>query len=157
MHRVATVCLFLLLLVPAALAAQATPASPLLSADARVRVRLLPEPTGWTVGRVRLLTPDSLLLRDASVTSIPLSSVERLEVSRGRARGRWVLIGTGVGMVAGIVYSRATLDDDPADIGGVQNAADGLANTILGMLMGGAAGYFLAPERWTHVPVSGGR
>ena len=153
MPRCAFVVLALLLVAPAVLAAQ-TPA-PLLQADARVRVRLLPEPGGWTVGRIRAVTPDSLLLREAAVTSVPLSGVDRLEVSRGRARGRWVLLGTGVGMVAGIVYSRATLEDSPA--GGVQNAADGLANTILGMLMGGAAGYFLAPERWTHVPLAGAR
>ena len=157
MQRIATVCLTLFLMFPAVLAAQATPPSPLLRADARVRVRLLPEPGDWTVGRVRALTADSLLLQDAGVPSVALSDVERLEVSRGRARGKWLLIGTGVGMVGGIVYSRATLDDDPADIGGVQNTADGLANTILGMLMGGAAGYFLAPERWTHVPLSGAR
>jgi hypothetical protein len=63
----------------------------------------------------------------------------------------------GLGFVAGVVYSRATLDDDPADIGSVQNAAEGLANTILAMLVGGGAGYFIAPERWTHAPLPGGR
>lgn len=156
MRRAATSLLLLLLLAPAALAAQ-TDNSRLLRPDARVRVRLLPEPADWTVGRVATIGGDTLVLRDAAVAAIPLSTVERLEVSRGRARMKWTLLGMGAGMVAGIVYSRAVNEDDPADIGGVQGAADGVANTILGMLMGGGAGYILAPERWTPVALPGGR
>lgn len=157
MQRVAAVFLILLLLAPAALTAQSGFSSPLLRPDARVRVRLLPEPAGWTVGRVQSVAADTLTLREAAVTAVPLATIDRLEVSRGRARMRWTLGGMGVGMIAGIIYSRATLDDDPADIGGVQNTADGVANTILAMLMGGVAGYFIAPERWTHVALPSGR
>lgn len=152
--RFHTLAVLLLLLVPPAASGQATTAPALqLRPDARVRLELQPPAAERFTARFVALQGDTLMLREAASPVVPLSTVQRLEVSRGRTRGRWLLLGAGVGLVGGVVYSRATLDDDPADVGGVQNTADGVANTILGMLLGGGAGYLLAPERWSEVPL----
>jgi hypothetical protein len=106
----------------------------------------------WLTGRVQQLARDTLTLRvHDDMRVLPLAELQRLEASRGRNRRLWAAGGALAGATAGVVYSRATLDDDPADIGSVQNTAEGLANTLTGALFGAVIGYFVAPERWRPV------
>ena len=118
------------------------------------RVRMMPAApaTAWTTGRVDLATPETLRLTTRSGSQeVSLADAQRLEVSRGRRRALWTVGGVLVGAAAGVIYTRASNTEDPGDIGGIADVADGVGNTILGMVAGGAAGYFVAPERWFRV------
>ena len=139
--------LSLIVLSPTVLGAQqsAVPLEP----EARVRLLAAPPAETWLRGRVQSVTADTLTLRTSgSVQAVPLAGVRQLEVSRGRNRLLWTLGGVAVGAVGGILYTRATDEDDPADIGGASGTAEGVGNTVVGMLAGGLAGFFVAPERW---------
>jgi hypothetical protein len=148
----------LLWCLPVAVGAQQAPAA--LQRDARIRVLPALPADDWVVGRVDTYTPEAITLRTGggSPIAVSMNGVRRLEVSRGRNRLAWTAGGAAAGAVAGIVLTRATRTDDPADIGGVRGTADGIANTLVGMLAGAVLGYFVAPERWRAVslPVSGG-
>jgi hypothetical protein len=143
--------IFVLALLPTPVAGQRSSA-PDLQPEARVRVMRASPDDAWLTGRLQQLTTDTLTLRVRDdVRALPLAEVQHLQASRGRKRTLWAAGGALTGAVAGVVYSRATLDDDPADIGGVQNSAEGVANTLTGALFGAVIGYFVAPERWRAV------
>jgi hypothetical protein len=151
----ALACLSVLaVLCTAPLRAQGTE-SPDVAPGERVRVSLLEEGPRLA-GRLHSLGADSLLLQvggEPAPRLLPLAAVQRLEVSRGRPRALWTLLGALGGATAGVLYTRATGESDPADIGGVQGTADGIANTLTGMLAGAALGWLIAPERWSTVPL----
>lgn len=145
--------LVVLALLPAPVAAQRSNTAD-IQPEARVRIMRASPDDAWLTGRVQQLTTDTLTLRvRGDVRALPLAELQRVEASRGRRRTLWAAGGALAGATAGVVYSRATLDDDPADIGGVQNSAEGLANTLTGALFGAVIGYFVAPERWRSVPL----
>ena len=147
---------FLLASAPLAAQGEAAPRAP--EAGARVRVSLLAPPPERMVGRLRLLSPDTLVVGlggGQADLSLPLASVASLERSRGRPRLLWTVLGTVAGAGAGVLAHRATREDDPADIGGLRGTADGLEKTLVGALAGGVLGFVLAPERWSRVPLPG--
>jgi hypothetical protein len=153
MRALACLCL-LAVLCTAPLHAQGAESAAVAPGD-RVRVSLMVESPRLT-GQLHSLGPDSLFLqvgREPAPRLVTLSSMERLEVSRGRPRALWTLFGALGGATAGVLYTRATGESDPADIGGVQGTADGIANTLTGMLAGAALGWLIAPERWSSVPL----
>jgi hypothetical protein len=57
--------------------------------------------------------------------------------------------GALLGVAAGIAIGRSSDDDDPADFG--NDASAEAANALAMMVVGGVAGYFIAPERWRTV------
>lgn len=85
------------------------------------------------------------------IVGVPFSAVERLEVSRGRDRKRWAVIGAGAGGVAGLLLgalsasgSSGSLDQSWAPLGGL----------IFGIPVGAVVGAIVAPERWREHPVA---
>ena len=92
-------------------------------------------------GVLTILTADG----DARV-SLPLASVSRVEVSRGRSRQKTAGIAAGIGLLAGGIIG-ASLEDDASIGSGLPAAA--LAGA--GGVIGGLVGFAYAPERWRTV------
>lgn len=119
-----------------------------LDIGARVRVwRTAPAESRLT-GRVRAVTPETLEITSndrESTQTIPVAALERIDVSRGRSRTLWLAGGVLLGAAAGIAIGRSS-EDEPGDYG-IGATADA-ANTLAMMVVGGIAGYFIAPERW---------
>lgn len=136
---------------------------PVLPSD---RVRVVAGRT-WT-GEVQAISADSLVLRRDPVgnrLSLPLSSIQRLEVSDGRRpRGKYAgvgaAIGGGVGLVLGLMTKSGDCgvdrDSDPFGLGGGICDSVGTVSLILlpvvGMLAGAGAGAIAGGgERWRRV------
>lgn len=128
---------------------------------ATVRVMALP-PDGWREGRLVAHDGDRLVLRGVwrgsgsvpAVDTIPLATVQRLEVRRGpnralRALGFGVLGGLA-GVAAGAAVgaqSTAPEGDDPGINAIAGGAVGGLVGLGLGALIGGGTGGRWAPAR----------
>jgi hypothetical protein len=155
-HRVSLILVCAALFAPAAVRAQE-------SIEPGARVRLLARPADTLMyGTVITLDSASLLLAPtpgAEVVRVPLAGVERLEVSRGRARS--TLLGAAVGAVIGALagYHAAKTFVPPEECefvcGAVQAWSAG-AGGVAGLLVGGAIGSNVehGPERWEPVPVA---
>ena len=137
----------------------------------RVRVTLLPtctadlctgRPRRKSVGTLMSVSGDSLLLSvngGADRVFLPLSSVVRIQVLRGRkpARVRGAVIGALVGGVVGMVGSLTTYEECegfcPANFGrGGTAALSGLVFGALGAGVGYLVGNFVTVDRWVEVP-----
>ena len=101
----------------------------------------------------RALRVDTLVLE---TTECPLSSVTRLDVSRGE-RSQWAR-GLGVGFLGGAligaVYGGTHAGTDAWDL--PTEDAVGLGAAFFGVgggLVGGIAGYFIKADRWEEVPL----
>lgn len=146
-----------LVLAPAA-PAQYTLSQVQLPTGARVRVTaptLLPE---RVVGRVIARTPDGLAIsKDQGRVQVSFApeQIEMLEVSEGRQRLRWSVLGGLGGMVAGgSIGAWQGGRNDPSGFG----AALGLiGGSMVGLLAGAISGAILAPERWERYLFSGTR
>jgi hypothetical protein len=148
-HYLLTIAL-LVTVVPAA----AQSSAPLPPLDAATRVRVWSDGSDDALkGRVRAVTPLTLELStgDTNPRVFQVSELERVDVSRGRNRWLWTGGGMLVGATAGVVLSRATNDDDSGPTDSLAETAEGVANTITGILVGGVVGFFVAPERWRNV------
>lgn len=148
--RQVLVVLFLSM-VSAAVSAQSAPPLPRLETDARVRI-WAESSESVLKARVRDITPETLAVAAGANEArvFRAADLERIDMSRGRNRWVWTLGGMLVGATAGVLISRA--DNDEGDmIGGIDETAEGLANTVTGALVGGAVGFFVAPERWRTV------
>jgi hypothetical protein len=140
---------------PTALRAQA-------EVEPGARIRLLTSSADTLMyGTLVTLDSASLLLApkpDAEAVRVPLAGLERLEVSRGRARS--TLTGAAVGAVIGALggYYAAKTFVQPEDCefvcGAVQAWSAG-AGGVLGLIMGGGIGSDTehGPERWRPVPL----
>lgn len=83
--------------------------------------------------------------------AFPFSAVERLEVSSGRQRMKWMWIGLATGAIAGPLLGGVLADD-----GNTQDseAWGRLGGLLVGVPVGAVAGAVLAPERWRDVMLS---
>ena len=157
-----SVLVALFLALPNSLHAQAKSTAEPLAPGARVRVTHPGE--GRRVGTIVAVTAETLSVRwahGADSARLPLDQVTRLEVSRGLQRGSRLartatgfLIGTGSGLLLGIVSARDTCSSN--DLG--CSVAGGAAAMFFGLLGGGIGAAVGAAttgehERWDRVPV----
>jgi len=147
----------LLALSPNWLAAQ-TEVSPVLL-DSRVRVTTHSAPDLATAGTLESWDGHSLELSGSGFApqTIPLSDLAKLEISRGK-KGHWLagtLIGTGVGVLAGLIIAQNTTTDvDPESVVEAANDAGIVAISALsGMVIGAAIGGLIKTEKWEEVPL----
>jgi hypothetical protein len=141
------------LLMPELVAAQQVAAT--LPAGTTIRVtapRALPE---RTTGAFQTARSDTLWMQAGRSRQlvIPVATVERLEVSGGRSRLKWALIGAGTGALAGFVLGGMAGGGED-DITGTGAAAGAIAGTAQGIVLGAIGGALLAPRRWINHPVS---
>lgn len=113
-------------------------------------------------GTVASLSSDSLVLdvnNEGTFASIPLGSVSRLQLSKGRGgagtRGAayGALAGAGVGAVFGIVLCNTT--EGSTNSPGACALGGALIISIPGALLGLMLGHSLGREGWVDVPVEG--
>ena len=144
-------CIIVILLLTVS-ATEAQPA-PVIAVGARVRVLTTADtpPAGrrvpWRVGRIVAATPDSLTIetgKSATPLTLPASAVERLEVSRGRDRGKGMFVGALIGgLLAGGAAATASGGDE-----GVPAEEAVVGGAVAGLMLGGVMGALAAPERW---------
>lgn len=130
------------------LAQQTTPLPP----GAKIRVTASQTLPRREVGSFTAARNDTLWMRGdrSAEVGVPLAAVERLEVSAGRARLKWALIGGTVGLLAGgVLGGRAGAKDD---ITGTGAAAGFTVGALQGVVLGAAVGGLAAPRRWRVVP-----
>ncbi len=128
-------------------------AQELLASGSRVRVTAPDCALRGQAATFRALRADTLVLE---TTECPLSSVTRLDVSRGE-RSRWAR-GLGVGFLGGALigaaYGGTHAGTDAWDL--PTDVAVGLGAAFFGAgggLVGGIAGYFIKTDRWEEVPL----
>ncbi|HEX9893496.1 MAG TPA: hypothetical protein VGA78_06210 [Gemmatimonadales bacterium] len=126
-----------------------------LTPRTRLRVTLASTPARVQIGSYQALTDTTLLLSAGSSRSltIPLSSISRLEWSRGRRPGvlggvLGLILGAGVG---GVVACSLNRDDYGVFCGGQDDT-----KVVVGAALGGAAGTVIGAllfrrERWNQL------
>lgn len=133
-------------LLPTGLSAQE------LQPGERVRVTALGVSNQPIVGELREISRDSLTIRRQGTdarTSMSLSSVSRIEVSRGLQSNTWRYATTGalVGGAAGLVIGILATDD----VGGIAGATVG--GGLVGGIGGGLVGRNQRSEAWETVSI----
>jgi hypothetical protein len=132
------------------------------------RVRVAVDGGARITGRLERMGTDTLVMmgRDSVLRTIPLETVQRLDVARGRGsrvRGtlRGAAIGMGVGIAAGAVVGALAYEDEcegpePGfclDFGrGFDAYLGGFMGGVAGTLVGGTAGAVRDPTRWVSIP-----
>jgi hypothetical protein len=123
--------------------------------------------TGVTMGTLAKLGPDSLTLIDperGTVMELPISSIQRLEVSQGRRRHtrKGLLSGAAVG-IAFAAYVWARMSEDPEGCGGrgapYRACSKGETAAVAATFVAGSAGvgawrgHRKQTEVWSDSPV----
>jgi hypothetical protein len=142
----------------AALAQAPAPVQP----GQRVRVQSTVAHTPVLIGAVEAIGADTLVVRHDDgagagvATAIPLSSIARLQVSRGR-HSKWLtglVLGAGVGAAAGAIIGAATHDENDFLFSAAGDAVLGaIVLTPVGALTGMVIGLLVKTERWRTVPL----
>lgn len=124
----------------------------------RVRIRTAQEPDLWRHGTLRGATEDSLLieLEGAGTVTLPVTKVNRLEMSLGRRNraGAGAAIGFGVGLGLGLLVGGIAASSDCfgcADAGAGAFLSAGLLLGGLGAGIGLLAGAASSSEGWQPV------
>jgi len=143
--------LSLLLIVPLAdLMAQEIPP---LAPGARVRVSVRQQ--GRQIGTLVAVKADTLVLKAESRNvplAIPITSVSRLDISRGQASfGKGALRGAGIGLLVGVAYPTVEFMKNGNEDGlfPLMLMFGSLGGTFLGALIGGSR----PGEQWERVPL----
>jgi hypothetical protein len=116
--------------------------------DVRLRVSAPVIQQGTVTGQLIRLDGDTLRLTSSN---IPVSSIQSVDRSRGRARRLWFNIGGIAGLAIGYGIGAATGGEDN-DAGGAKMALP----VVMG-LAGAVTGLLLAPERWERSAGSASR
>jgi hypothetical protein len=142
----------------AALACIAAPASAQLEPDTTIarpgtRMRVANGDEGeWRTGRFWFLRADTLWLLNPenAADPVPLAGGERIEITRGRRREAWsggfALLGGALGFAASKINGH-----EAGPSGTARNASEMVLAGLGGALVGGLAGWFVAPQRWHEV------
>lgn len=110
------------------------------------------------VGTVAALENDALVVEDevrADPVAVPLSSVQRLEVLRGK-KSRIVagaLIGGGAGLALGVAAAASCEGHDTLCAGNNEYLIFALPAALLGLSLGALIGWIIQVDRWVEVPV----
>jgi hypothetical protein len=132
------------------------------SSGTRVRVQVFPRVDG--PGRARRLTgtltesgPDGLVLTlpDEQRVTIPRAEIRKLEVSRGRNRGKGALVGAAIGLGVGLAVSGAA----GASCDGWSCLGAGflfVVGTPVATVTGAGVGAAVGKERWQPVEAARG-
>jgi hypothetical protein len=131
--------------------------------DSRVRVTTHSAPGLATAGTLESWNGHSLELSGSGFApqTIPLSDLAKLEISRGK-KGHWLagtLIGTGAGVVAGLIIAQnSTADVDPENwFSGMaepmEDAGIVAISGLSGMVIGAVIGGLIKTEKWEEVPI----
>lgn len=147
LHGIARIALFLLLFCPAMAMAQTH--DDLL--NRRVRIYAVGN-EGPMIGVVEIIADEGIQLRDryGGRLLVPLSAVERLQMSQGRSYVLSGLGGVAAGFAAGAIVAGFFSYENE-----VERGLAGGGTALIGMLVGAGIGLSLAPERWSTVPLSG--
>lgn len=141
------------LLAPQLVAAQqhAAPLSP----GTTIRITAPQTLTGRTTGAFHAARSDTLWMQSgrSRQLAVPMGAVERIEVSRGRSRLKWALIGGASGLVAGFVLGGMAGGSED-DLTGTGAAVGAVAGSAQGLVLGAIGGALLAPRRWADYAVS---
>jgi hypothetical protein len=147
--------------------------APALASGNKVRITAPQFGTEPIVATVAGFVGDTLVLatdeRGTHYLAVPVRSITKLELSRGKAAGLTIAgaaIGLLVGGVVGAAIATAGEDERPRQgwpVGDVTIGEEGLADAT-GVLLGGVAGAFLgamighslSSERWTTITLRGG-
>ena len=124
---------------------------PVISSGTRVRATIVDSPRPPLVGSFGGATADSLrlILTGATGLTFHTRSVAHLDVSEGRQRGRFAVIGGLIGGVGGGIIGAVAMSDD-YDTSGLEGLVGFLAGAVLGLPTGAIIGALNAPERWTR-------
>jgi len=129
----------------------------------RVRVQSRAAQVPTLTGVVQAFNVDTLVLHpDAqdgagAALAIPVASIERLQVSRGR-HSKWLtglVIGAGVGAVSGAIIGAATGEEDWLTSTGEYAVMGVVLFTPIGALTGTLIGLMVKTERWETAPLTG--
>ncbi len=134
------------------LAAQEAP----VESGARVRVKAPPRQPGWVVGTVVGWESESLVLEpEEPGTSLTFArdQITRLDVHRGR-KGR-ALLGGGIGLLSGVVFSFVLVAQLERDHDRFRNDRVVLGAVFGGggALLGALVGLLIRTDRWEAVPL----
>lgn len=114
-------------------------------------VRILAGAAPRSVQRLHGFTADSLyLFAEGRSTAVARADVRSLQVSVEKDRGRGAAFGGGIGMALGALMALNALAT--ADDGSYLDVLAPAGGAGLGFLVGGAAGWVLAPRKWVYVP-----
>jgi hypothetical protein len=126
----------------------------------RVRVSRI-EHTPAIIGEIGAIVADTLIVRHpgglggTATTAIPLSSIARLQASRGQ-RSKWatgLLVGLGVGVGGGAVVGAATCHGDLLLTTGDCAVMGAALFGAIGAVSGTVVGLLVKTERWETVPL----
>ncbi len=124
----------------------------------QVRVKSCAPVCEEIAGTCETMGEDTLVLRtrvEARLTTLPVASITKLEVHRGRKAWGWwkgALIGFGVGAAAGAAVGSG-LD---CEAFGTQAACTGLGAAVGAgslALIGGVTGALIKTDRWEEIPL----
>jgi hypothetical protein len=125
----------------------------------RVRVRSTVAHTPELVGVVETIKPDTLMVRDddrSMATAVPLATVDRLQVSRGR-HSKWITgaaVGFVVGAGTGAILGAAGHNESDFIFGpGASAFLGAVLLAPVGALTGTVVGLLVKTERWQTVPL----
>jgi len=106
------------------------------------------------LGRFWYLRSDTLWIisGEDDRASVPLTGRERVEMTRGHRRERWSTGGMLVGAALGLLASQLNGSEDGPS-GSARNTSEAVYAAAGGGVIGGLAGWFLAPQRWRAVEV----
>jgi hypothetical protein len=139
----------------APLAAVASQEPAVINPGDRVRVTAPSVLGGPFAGTVLTRDPDSLVVQGGTETRrLPLASITRLDLSRGRKSH--TLLGAGVGFLVGAGVGGALFASDPYSCDEVHSACIVLGAVALGAagaLVGAVTGALVRTERWAEVPL----
>lgn len=120
--------------------------------DARMRVYAPSVISGALTGNIIRNSKSNELVMltfgDDAHVRFPFRGIERLEVSEGHSRAKYAAIGAGAGLLLGAVAGASLGKDDPS---GYTGFLSGVIIGGVGIPLGAAAGYVLAPENWKLV------
>ena len=138
--------------LPVPVAAISAQEPPQVEPGARVRVTAADNAIRNRVGTLRELNADSIVLEDGLM--LPLASVTRLELSRGRTANQTpgIVVGFLAGATIGAVWGASAAREIDESATAVTLLAAGIGSA-LGAVIGGIVGLGIRTDRWEEVPL----